>query len=179
MAAQWTCIWSPTTSTEEETTSQCFPTVEAKFAARDTSTWEKSLQLQKTASRCSSLVISADPVASQHLHLQSTPELPWLCSTGSEWVRGCPTAWRFYSPCSRRQQDAEDPYQHRRCLRALEPRHRSWQRPTVSSADPAVRAAPSALLLFTPTSLITNLPSVLNSSLWRDRGITPDFYQVM
>ena len=70
MAAQWTCIWSPTSTSEEETASQCFPTVKATFTARGTSGQEKSPQLQETTSRHSSPAISLDPAASQHIHPQ-------------------------------------------------------------------------------------------------------------
>ena len=43
-------------------------------------------------------------------------------------------------------------YQCRRCLRAPETRHRSQQRLAESSSDPAVGAAPLALLMFAPTT---------------------------
>ena len=96
----------------------------------------------------------------------------WLHSTASSQGRWHPTAWRSYSPCSRKQQYTEDPFQHSRCLRVPET-STDPSKDEESSSNPAVRAAPLALLMFVPTSLTTDLPSMLHSILQRDRGITP------
>ena len=96
--------------------------------------------------------------------------------------------WEILQPLQWRHQDAEEPTSivkkllktHSSATDAWEPRAQcrpQWS-PAASSSDPAGRAVPLALLIFMLTHLINDLLSMLHSSLWRDRGINPNFYQV-
>ena len=78
--------------------------------------------------------------------------------------------------------------QRRRCWQPI-PAHKedTWELQSAEDAcraqalmsDPVVGAAPPALIVFVPHSLITSVPSMHFSSLQRDRGTNPNFDQVM
>ena len=187
---------APNSEEWEETISECFPKVEARLAARGTITQRKSPAFKKTASRCSSPAVATYPVASsEQLCPLPTPNLPWLCSTGSCWAKWCPTCLGILEASQQRREDADSPFQStkkvvmthlstrrrhlqaqsRRCLQSPDAQPGSAE----PISDPAVRAATPALIMFMPPQhdhLHAICAEQQPTERQRDQ---PDFYQVV
>ena len=136
-------------------------------------------------------VIPADPVASLHLWPQSLQTFPDAIVPAVSEVRWCPTAQRYHSPCTAEvtKMLKNLPVQYRSCWSQIPVQQKLWVTPEPrtspvktkeSSSDPAVRAAPLALLMFMQfLPDCTTCHTCYKAVLQRDRGINPNIYQVM